>query len=102
LSQVAGAPAAEEEAGDQDHDHGADDGRDDAAEVEDVGVTDAEEDGEDQVAEDGAGQAEGDRGQPRGGAAQLRNTSPGVSILAITPATRPGSTAPSMTHSFCG
>ena len=60
------APAgpAEHEAGDQQHDHDADDGADDPAQVERVVVADAEEAREDQVADERADQPEEDRDAP--------------------------------------
>jgi hypothetical protein len=53
------------DADDREQDDDADDGAEDAAEIKDVAVADAEPDGEDQIDEQGAGQAKDEREQPR-------------------------------------
>jgi hypothetical protein len=83
-------PLADRRAVGQQQQHGADDGSDEAAEVEGLVVADAEQLREDQEADERAGEAEQDRDDEAAGIL------PGQMAFAMNPATRPRMSAPIM------
>jgi hypothetical protein len=93
--------AAQEVAGQTQHDEGADEGAEQPAPVEDVGVADSQPEREDDVPDQRAARPKPSDTAQEVGPLMFRNTSPGISTRAITPQTNPSSRAPTMSTSSC-